>query len=254
LKPAFTVPFSNAKLTGLDLSPDGKWLYTVRTSQLGSPTKPRGWKAALVRVDISQRKALDPIDLPVPVLGMKLSPDGQTIYLAEIQLSVFGGEILEVGQAGKVDAVDVAGWRVKHNVVMSAPVRDMSLTKDGSRLVCGVLGRNGPAVASAASAGGEVVTYDPAADGARSAGYAIVSPNGKRIVTSTRIFDGVDVYEVTDLTRKDGLKLLARGKAQPGSVGPTPLGGHFYLSPDGRYAAFQVGVVIDVENPTKKPE
>jgi hypothetical protein len=253
LKPAFTVPFSNAKLTGLDLSPDGKWLYTVRTTQLGSGAKAR-WKAALVRIDISQRKVLDPIDLPAPVLGMKLSPDGQTIYLAEIQLSNFGGEILEAGQTGMVDAVDVAGWRVKNNVMMSAQVLDMSLTKDGSRLVCGVLGRNGPAVESAASAGGEVVAYDPAADGARSAGYALISPNGKRIVTAARLSEGVDVYEVTGLTRKDGLKLLARGKVAAGTSARTPLGGHFYLSPDGRYAAFQVGAVIDVENPTKKPE
>jgi hypothetical protein len=254
LKPAFTVPFSNAKLTGLDLSPDGKWLYTVRTTQLGSPTKPRGWKASLVRIDVSQRKVLDPIDLPAPVLGMKLSSDGQTIYLAEIQLSDFGGEILGAGLAGKVDAVDVAGWRVKHNVVMIAPVQDLSLTKDGSRLVCGVLARSGPAVASAAATGAEGAFGFGPLDSARVAGYVGVTGTGKRLVAAARQAEGVDVYEVTNLSQPDGLKLLARGKEAAGTSARTPLVGHFYLSPDGRYAAFQVGAVIDVENPTKKPE
>jgi hypothetical protein len=254
LKPTFTVPFSGSKLTGLDLSPDGKWLYTVRTTPLGTPTKPRGWKASLVRIDVSQRKMVDPIDLPTPVLHMKLSPDGKTIYLAEIQLSEFGGEILGAGQVGKVDAIDVVGWRLKHNLILNAPVLDVAVTKDGTRLVCGVQGRSGPGVAVSATAGGDVIGFDPSADTARVAGYVAVTDTGKRIVTSARLAEGVDVYEVTDLGRKDGLKLLARGKEAAGAAAHTPLGGHFYLSPDGRFAVFQVGSVIDVDAPTRKPD
>jgi hypothetical protein len=138
--------------------------------------------------------------------------------------------------------------------VMTAPVLDLSLTKDGSRLVCGVQGKGGPAVAAAPAAGGDVVAFDPPADAARSAGYVAVTPDGKRVVAAARQAEGVDVYEVTDLGRKDGLKLIARGKEAAGGAARAPLGGHFYLSPDGRYAVFQVGAVIDLANPTKKPD
>ncbi len=254
LKPTFTVPLSSYKLTGLDLSPDGKWLYAVRTTQLGTPAKPRGWKASLVRIDIAQRKILDPIDLPTPVLQMKLAPDGQTIYLAEIQFSDFGGEILGAGQTGKVDAVDVSAWRLKHNIVFGGPVLDMVVAKDNSHLVCGVQGKVGSGLASAIASGSEVIAFDPPTEPSRVAGYVSVSPNGSRIVTAARSAEGIDVYEVQDLGRKDGLKLLARGKEAAGTTARTPLGGHFYLSPDGRFALFQVGAVIDIVNPMKKPE
>jgi hypothetical protein len=109
-------------------------------------------------------------------------------------------------------------------------------------------------VASAAATGAEGAFGFGPLDPARVAGYVGVTGTGKRLVTAARQAEGVDVYEVTTLSQPDGLKLLARGKEAAGTSARTPLGGHFYLSPDGRYAAFQVGAVIDVENPTKKPE
>lgn len=250
LKPAFVVPFSGAKLTGLDLSRDGQWLYTVRTTQM---TKPRGWKASLVRVNVGQRKVLDPLDLPAPVLQAALSPDGGTIYLSEIQLSEFDGEAPGAGQGGKIDVVDVSGWRFRQNFILAGTILDTVITADNARLVCGIKEKVGGNLLSVSASSGEVVPLEPATDPNRAAGYVGTTKRGHRLVASVRQAEGVDVYEILDLGRKNGLKLLARGKEAAGTPARTPLGGHFYLSPDGRFAIFQVGVVIDVENPAKKP-
>jgi hypothetical protein len=244
LKPTFVVPGNGAKLTGLDRSPDGQWLYTVRTLPIGPATKPRGWKASLVRIDVAQRKMLDPIDLPSPVLDLTLTADGKTIYLAEIPPDVGG----EGPGAGKVDAVDTAAWRMDHNVVFNAAVHDAAVA--GPRLVCSLKSRNTAGLGSCVAAGGDELAYDLLPDPARPAGYLRLTADGKRLVTSARLGEGVEIYEVVDLFRKDGLKLLAKGN----DAAKTPLGGHFYLSPDGRFAVFQSGAVVDVVRPTKKPE
>src|SRR4030095_274671 len=102
---------------------------------------------------------------------------------------------------------------IKHNVSLQAPVRDLALAKDGTRLVGGVQTRAGmTVVAATAAGGGDVIAFDPPTDPARVAGYIAISPTGKRVVASARQAEGIDVYEVTDLNRKDGLKLVARGK------------------------------------------
>ncbi|HEY2786193.1 MAG TPA: hypothetical protein VGJ05_14600 [Fimbriiglobus sp.] len=244
LKPHFVIPFASAKLTGLEASADRKWLFTVKTVPLGSATNPRGWKASLVRIDVARRKVLDPIELPTPVFQMVLAPDRKMLFLAEIP----GAE-----GVGIADAVDVASWSISHNVVLSDSLRDVSISRDGSRLVCGVQSKETQQIVSARTAGGDVVEFDPAKDPDRVAGYVAVSSNGRRIVASARAAEGIDIYDVQDLGRKDGVRLMARGKEAAGSA-RTPLGGHFYLSPDGRFALFQVGAVVDVENPTKKPD
>jgi hypothetical protein len=58
------------------------------------------------------------------------------------------------------------------------------------------------------------------------------------------------VHDVSSLDGPHGLKVVAEARAvklpNAAADAQAPLGGHFHLTPDGRYALFQAGVVLDL--------
>jgi hypothetical protein len=72
-------------------------------------------------------------------------------------------------------------------------------------------------------------------------GYVEFDPTEKKLYVSSWRDEGLDVYDVTDPAAESGLKL----ETAILTARREPVGGHFFITPDGRYLVFQFGVVID---------
>jgi hypothetical protein len=72
-------------------------------------------------------------------------------------------------------------------------------------------------------------------------GYAEYSPDGKMLFLSAFRTGGLDVFEVTDIENFGGLKKTASIRTARGNE----VGGHFFVSPDGKYLVDHHGVVIE---------
>lgn len=76
------------------------------------------------------------------------------------------------------------------------------------------------------------------------AGYAEFDPENKKLYVSSCRGPGLDVFEVTDASAANGLKLTATIQ----TAGREQVGGHCLVAPDGKMLVFHNGVVIDTAN------
>ncbi len=79
---------------------------------------------------------------------------------------------------------------------------------------------------------------------ASNGGYAEFSLDGKKLFLSSWHNAGVDVYAVEDAGKTNGMKL----KHSIRTAKRAPVGGNFVLTPDGKFAIFNNGLVIDTNN------
>ncbi len=75
-------------------------------------------------------------------------------------------------------------------------------------------------------------------------GYLKFDPENKKLFTSSYRDAGLDMYEVTDPTAANGLKL----KTAIRTARLVEFKGHFFMSPEGKYLVFQDGPVIETSN------
>jgi hypothetical protein len=75
-------------------------------------------------------------------------------------------------------------------------------------------------------------------------GYVKVSADGRSLFVSSFRSPGFDIYEIADLDRPVELKLRAALR----TAGGTPVGGHFFTTPDGKHLIFHSGAVIDADD------
>lgn len=75
-------------------------------------------------------------------------------------------------------------------------------------------------------------------------GYVEFDPANKKLFTSTWRGSGLDVYEVTDPTAANGVKLQTAVR----TARRDPFGGNFSVTPDGKYLVFQHGTVLDTSD------
>jgi hypothetical protein len=82
--------------------------------------------------------------------------------------------------------------------------------------------------------------------GARAAngGYVEFDPTGKKLYVGSWRSAGLDVYEVTDPSSANGVKL----KTSMRTAKREPVRGNFMVSPDGDFLLFQNGLVLDTKN------
>ena len=74
-------------------------------------------------------------------------------------------------------------------------------------------------------------------------GYVRFDQTGKKLFVSSWHGSGLDVYDVTDASSANGLKL----KASIRTVRKGTVGGHFILSPDSQFVVFNDGLVVEVD-------
>ena len=79
---------------------------------------------------------------------------------------------------------------------------------------------------------------------AANGGFVKFDPSSKKLFVSSWHGTGLDVYEVTDATSANGVKL----KSAIRTARRADVGGHFLVSPDGKFLLFQNGLVLDTNN------
>lgn len=79
---------------------------------------------------------------------------------------------------------------------------------------------------------------------AANGGFVKFDPTSKKLYVSSWHGTGLDVYEVTDATSANGVKL----KSAIRTARRADIGGHFLVSPDGKFLLFQNGLVLDTNN------
>jgi LSD1 subclass zinc finger protein len=84
----------------------------------------------------------------------------------------------------------------------------------------------------------------PAGWKAANNGYVEFSPDGKSLYVASLQDTGLDIYDVAD--PDDPVELKHRVALV--SAGGEKIGGHFYLTPEGRHLIFHNGVIIDTED------
>jgi len=242
VKPVATVPLG-ARLAGLELV-GGK---AVVLAVSGGAAMTKVWKARLVRIDPATGRSGPDLELPDPVWRLRAAPDGSRLYVAEAQLTPAGLPIWGAARNGYVMTVDVKGWKREKTYSVPGMAYDFAVGGDGKLLVSVSQGRD--VKLFAVSADDQTVDLNPADGRAVSLGYAALTPDGKQMVTAQPRELGADVYEVANLTAPSGLKKAAGGRTVRPAKGvgaEVPIGGYFTVTPDGKFALFQCGVVLDL--------
>jgi hypothetical protein len=248
LKPAATVAFGG-RLAGLELV-GGK---AVVLSNHATSNKVKPWRTKLTQIDpVTGRTTGTELDLPDPAWRLRASADGRRLYVTEAQLSPppTGLPIWGAARNGYVLVVDVKNWKREKTYSLPGLAFDLAVTEDSTLLAAVSQGRD--VKLYAIPDGGQTVDLNPAAGPNVVSGYAALTPDGKRLVTSPPREFGVAVYDVTNLDGPGGLKKATETKfvkAPGGGDAATPIGGHFVITPDGKYALFQLGMVVELGKP-----
>jgi hypothetical protein len=243
LKPVATITLAS-RIHGMELSEDGKSLYVLVT--------PTGKKTgSLWLIDTEKRSIAKRAELGEPVRDLVKSSDGKSLLVLESDPVK--------GKYG-VSFFDPKEWnKVKTTSIPKAMPIDVAPMADGSMLVSAVtFSQPGTVAGFGTSVQVQQMTYklfrvnkDGQENGSldlgperhvTNAGYAKFDPTGKVLFTSShRSGNGLDVYEVKDPNAANGFKLKTAILTAKNSA----FGGHFFVTPDGKYLVFQQGAVID---------
>jgi hypothetical protein len=240
-KPLATIPI-NKTIRGLELSNDGKYLYVATTTT----TKPI--TSTLLKIDTETRKTEKPLSLKEHIWEMRKTADGNSLLI------LFGPNGADkaakpVSTAKTVnpdDLKDIKEYKFEGvaNHIVSAP----NSKKD--RVAATVTGSE-PTNPPKVDLGGDDGTMEMqlgvgwrAANNGTTPGYVEYSPDGKMVFLSAFRAGGIDVFEVTDVDAISGWKK----KASIRTAGNSVIGGHFFITPDGKYLIDHHGVVIETAN------
>jgi len=244
LKPLSTVNIGT-RISGLELSPKDSNLYVSAISQ-GRDSKGKPiWKGKLYKIETDKQKLMEPMDLPDPVWSIRLSADGGKLYAGEMPLTPGGSPLLGVPRPTNIEVVDTATWK-----------RIMSLVVPGAPLEIAIAGPQTLALVSskaelsllAVDDVGAVADVTPRGEALAGARYIRTSPDGKRILVSGGFDNSESSYHDILGDASPRLAKIAGGNV----VETLPLGGHFIFSPDGNFAIFNTGVIVDLDKTSGK--
>jgi hypothetical protein len=242
IKPLATIPVGKT-IRGLELSNDGKVLF-VATATTTKPTA-----SALLKIDTETRKAVGtPKALPEPVWEMRKSADGKSLLILDAAPHVAGktAMIRVLNSETLTEDKVPTSIQAAANHIASAPSSEkgeVAITVAGS----------GPGIPSkllmVSNSGPQDVQLGigwKAAVNGSLPGYVEYSPDGKLLFVSAYKAMGLDVYEVSS-DPSSQLTILKK-KASIRTAGGQPVGGHFFISPDGLYLIDHHGIVIETAN------
>jgi hypothetical protein len=245
LRPAATVGL-NAKLAGLVTDPAGTTAYALSMTPTAG-AKGRPYRTRVTRIDLADGKATGELELPDPAWRLAVSADGAKLYAAEVPVTPAGQPLLAVARVANVLVIDRPGWRRERTLTTPGAAFDLCPTPDGTLFAS--VTQPGGFRGYAVPADGQTVDLTPEDGRPVSLGYAAVTADGKRLVTSAQAGQGLQVYAVAGLGGPDGLTRVGAGRLVPGPRAgepAVPVGGAFALSPDGKYAILNAGVVVGV--------
>lgn len=279
LKPVATVTIKHL-IHALELSDDGKSLYVLTTSTVGTKKT-----SSLLTVDTETRKSTS-TPLPKPARDMAKSGDGKgLIVIEEFSASAKGASVgtFDFASASLINVVSFPGA-----VVDVAPIKSggavVTVLPTDNQPAAGGFGPPGGAGGPMGGIGGPPGGFGPpggiggppggigggdqpaahkfkfrlyllndkgnlemeigTAQRFSNAGYAEFDPENKKLFVSSYRETGLDVFDVTDAADAKGLKLTATIH----TAGREKLGGHCVVTPDGKALVFHTGLVIDTAN------
>lgn len=244
LKPTSSIQFG-ARLAGMELI-DSK-LYVLTISPSGNRVKP--WRPKLVQLDHKTGKTLAEMDLPDPAWRMAVSPDKSKIYIGEVQLSPLGLPMWGVGNQGFILVVDAKEMTKERTLSVPGTIYDLVVREDGTVLASV---SEGPGVKLyAVNPSGLTVDLTSPSNRKESLGYIGLTPDGSKLITAVPREFGIAIHDVTNLEGPSGLKQVVDARAvksNGANDSEVPIGGNFTITPDQRFALFQVGLVVDLES------
>ena len=251
LKPVATLPIKQT-INGLELSADGKTLYVLTTGTVvGTTTR----KSTMVIIDTETRKESPRKPLAELAWDMTKTGDGKHLLIMEVpgknksaSVVTFNTSTLSVTDPSQLPGTlcDIAPLTAG-GAFVSAMAAQGAMPPGGGIVP--------PPVGAPPPGGGpnfklwlldaKGVTEQDLGPVARLAnnGYIKLDPDNKKLFVSSFRAPGLDVYDVTDITAPNGLKLKSSIKTAGGQL----VGGHFVVSPDGKTLLFHNGVVIDTD-------
>lgn len=226
-----------AKVTALDLTQDGRFLYAVVIEPAGGA--PAKFRSKLVKLATPTLTKLAEQEMPAPILGARLFPDGKTMLAFEHPFTAAGQPVFGTAVSGTVRGVDVDTLKELFRIVVPAGlVSDVQFVGPG-RAVAVVVTANRPRLVEVTTAG--TVTDVTPAGGLKSLQAGYLGEASGRLVTSTRI-PGTTGAEV--------LAVIPGSKPEPRAFEPLLAGatmsGRVTLTPDGRFAVFASGAVAEI--------
>ncbi len=232
LKPlsVLTVGGSFTQVSGLEVSPSGDALFVSAVVTTGTKVK-QAYRGKLTRFDTASGKSADLPSCDFPVWAIKLSADGRRLAILERPIDPTG-----VVKGGSLALVDAVNWRRVKSVPLSGTPLDVAYLGGRPAALENAGGTVRLVVAEPDGENNEVpVDGDPL--------YVRATPDGKRVLLAAGLpANGLGVYTL-DAAKPPKLDK----KAAAGELGGTALGGLAAISPDGKLAVLNCGVVIDLE-------
>ena len=239
LKPLATIPIGT-RISGLEISPKDSALFVSAVTMAKDKAKTVS-KGRLYKIDTDKQRVAGEIDSPDPVWSIRLSPDGGKLFAGGMPLSPGGSPLVGFARPTSIDVIDTTTWKRAKSLPLPAGPVEIALA--GPRVLGLVQSKAEPSLLAVDEVG-DVADLTPRGDVMAGARYIRTSADGKRLLLSSggTGANTVHYYDVV-LAAPPRLAKVASGNMLEGS----PLGGHFVLSPDGKYALFNTGLVIDLE-------
>ncbi len=225
-------------ISGLVADPTGGFAYvSVVVLPLGKgPVRPATGK--LYKLDTAKDDWVgSPLAHAEPLDGLRIAPTGGTLVTCE---TVVGPP--RPNKQLNLLTVDAITWRKSKLIPIPAPAKDLTFADDGILALAAV--GNKTRMYGYTPGAAEAVDVTPADIPMDGFYYLRVTPNGKRaIAVAGPKQNGLVVMTVS----RNGDKAKFEKVMSGGTVGETPVGGHFILTPDSKYAVFNCGAIVDLE-------
>jgi hypothetical protein len=237
LKPLATARFADSnpgvKVAGLEVDPKGRAVYVATVAMLPKgKVRTRVWK--LNPSDLTAAGA--DLDLPQPVGGLRLSPDGKWLFAAEFPYNSFG-QPSEASGPSAVHLIDAGEWKKDRAVQLPGTVAALAFVENAKAAAVLAVGAQQVRLFTVAADGATAdVTPSPAL---RVPGAGFAAFAGGKLVLSAKNAAGT---EVLALGGTGAAKSVGRAVATQGGL----VNGPVTVTPDGKFAFYGSGVVLDL--------
>lgn len=215
------------KVSGLECSEDGAAVYVSGVVIAGTKTKPVVRGGRLMKWETASQKFATDIPTDSPVWALALSADGKRVVALERSMDA-------ARPAGNLVVVDGPGWKRTGTVPIVGTPNDLALRNDRAAVVVA-----GQAKLLVGPLDGDLTETNIGGE----ANYLAFSPGGTKLLLSAGgQAVGLTLYEVDNAKPPKLTRVATAGD----------LSGQFVISPDGKFAVMNVGVVLDLEKSKAK--
>lgn len=214
------------KVSGLECSEDGSAVYVSGVTVSGKAPR-QTFRGKLMKWETATQKFATDMNTDSPVWALALSADGKKVVALERSMDA-------ARPTGNLVVVDGPGWKRTGTVPLVGTPNDLALRNDRAAVVM-----SGQAKLLVGTLEGELTETNPGGE----MNYVAFTPGGTKLLLSAGgQAVGLTLYEVDNAKPPKLTKTAFAGD----------LSGQFVISPDGKFAVMNVGVVLDLEKSKAK--